>query len=142
VLFGYPVRPGIDRDPDGADGAPPRHPTTAEAAASDFILPDVISDAAVAAFVAAALAADPVRMDWRELHQWRALDGTAVRVPTLLLQARHDPLARDDTHVRLFAELATGDKAWVVIPGGAHAAFLETPRGYFLRQIDTFVHRP
>lgn len=141
VLFGYPVREGIDVDPEGAAGTAPRQPTTAAAAASDFILPDAVSDAVVEAFVAAALAADPVRADWRGLAQWRALDPAAVRVPTLLLEAYHDPLARDDVHQALFAGLATDDKAWVVIPGGAHAAFMERPRSYFLQQIDAFVNR-
>src|SRR5690606_36697688 len=78
---------------------------------------------------------------WRELGQWRALDAAHVRVPVLLLQASHDPLPRDDVHRELFSRLATDDKAWVVIPGGDHAAFLERPRSYFLRLIDAFVNR-
>lgn len=142
ILFGYPVRPGIDRDPDGADGPPPRQATTARAARSDFLTPGAISERAIEAFVEAALAADPVRMDWRALDQWDALDGAAVRVPTLLLEGHQDPLAMDDVHAELFARLNTEDKAWVVIPGGDHAAFLGRPRGYFLRQLDAFMHRP
>jgi len=141
ILFGYPVRPGIDREPDDSDGPPPREPTTAQAARSDFILPGAISERAIEAFVAAALAADPVRADWRRLDQWNALDGAAVRVPALLLEAQHDPLALDDVHAELFARLDTGDKAWVVIPGGDHAAFMERPRGYFLDLMDTFIRR-
>jgi len=141
ILFGYPKRPGIDQDPAGADGPPPRQPTTAAAAAADFILPDAISAAAIEAFVAAALAADPVRVDWRELAAWQQLDGSRVTVPTLLLEGFHDPLALDDEHALLFAALETDDKAWVVIPGGAHAAFLEQPRDYFLQLLDTFMHR-
>lgn len=141
ILFGYPVRPGIDRDPEGADGPPPRQQTTAQAARSDFIVPGAISDQAIEAFVTAALAADPVRADWRRLEQWRALDGAAVRVPTLLLEAEHDPLALDDVHAGLFSRLNTADKAWVVIPGGDHAAFMETPRDYFLDVMETFIRR-
>jgi alpha-beta hydrolase superfamily lysophospholipase len=141
ILFGYPVRPGIDVDPEVAAGPPPRHPTTAEAAISDFIVPGAISDRAVEAFVRAALAADPIRADWRQLEQWRALDSAAVRVPTLLLEAYHDPLALDDVHATLFTRLATDDKAWIVIPGGAHAAFMEAPRAYFLQQMATFIKR-
>jgi alpha-beta hydrolase superfamily lysophospholipase len=141
ILFGYPVRPGIDVEPDGAAGSPPRYPTTAEAAASDFIVPGAISDRAIEAFVAAALAADPVRADWRQLEQWQALDGAAVRVPTLLLEAFHDPLALNYVHANLFIRLDTDDKAWIVIPGGGHAAFMETPRRYFLEQLATFIHR-
>ncbi|MFU8815644.1 MAG: alpha/beta hydrolase [Pseudomonadales bacterium] len=141
VLFGYPVRPGIDVDPPETDGPAPRRPTTAEAAASDFIVPGAISSRGIAAFVAAALAADPVRADWRQLDQWRALDGAAVRVPTLLLEGYHDPLALDDVHATLFSRLDTDDKTWVVIPGGGHAAFMEAPRRYFLEQTATFIFR-
>jgi pimeloyl-ACP methyl ester carboxylesterase len=141
ILFGYPVRPGFDRDPEGVDGEPPRQPTSAQAAASDFIVPGAISRVVIDGFVRAALAADPVRADWRGLEQWRALDGAAVQVPTLLLEGYHDPLALDDVHAELFARLNTDDKAWVVIPGGGHAAFMETPRTYFLRQVDVFLHR-
>lgn len=139
ILFGYPVRPGIDREPEGSEGPPPRRPTTAEAAASDFIVPGAISDRAIEAFVKAALEADPVRADWRELAQWQALDASAVAVPTLLLEGHRDPLALDDVHARLFSALNTDDKAWVVIPGADHAAFMETPRGYFLEQMDAFI---
>jgi pimeloyl-ACP methyl ester carboxylesterase len=141
ILFGYPLRPGIDVDPPEADGPPPRTATSAEAAAADFILSDAISPAAVERFVEAALAADPVRADWRELAQWRLLDPARVTVPVLLIEAYHDPLARDAEHAEFFAGLATNDKAWVLLPDGAHAAFLERPRAYFLSVMDNFMHR-
>jgi len=139
ILFGYPVRPGIDVSPEGAAGDPPRRPTTPAAAAEDFIVPDGISPAAIDAFVHQALAADPVRADWRGLEQWRRLDAAAVTTPTLLIEAAEDPLARDDVHARLFGALDTDDKVWAVIPGGDHAAFLEAPRRYFLSVIGTFL---
>lgn len=141
ILFGYPVRPGVDHEPEDRPEEPPREATTAEAARSDFVVPDAISERAMEAFVAAALTTDPVRADWRRLDQWQALDPAAVSVPTLLLEGHHDPLAQDDVHGRLFLGLDTGDKVWVVIPGGDHAAFLERPRDYFLEQMDTFMHR-
>ncbi|MEZ5559410.1 MAG: alpha/beta fold hydrolase [Pseudomonadales bacterium] len=141
ILFGYPVRPGIATEPEGSDGPPPRVPTTAAAAASDFRIPGSISQRAIESFVAAALAADPVRADWRRLAQWSALDGSRITVPTLLLEGHEDPLALDEVQAALFRSLATDDKAWVVIPGGDHAAFMETPRAYFLRHIGLFLER-
>lgn len=140
LLFGYPVRPGIAVTPDFGE-APPRLPTTAAGAAEDFIVPDSISDAAIAGFVAAALAADPVRADWRELEQWRALAAGEVVTPTLLLEGEFDPLALDDVHARFFAELGTSDKAWVVFPDSDHVAFMETHRDYFLNVMAAFLHR-
>ena len=139
MLFGYPLREDYDVSPAATE--PLRAPTTAEAAASDFILPGTISEAAIDAFVTSALAHDPVRMDWRALEQWGELDGAEVRVPVLLLQAAEDPLALPEVHAELFAALDTRDKTWAVIPGGDHAAFLETPRAYFLSLIESFLFR-
>jgi alpha-beta hydrolase superfamily lysophospholipase len=141
VVFGYPVRPGFDRDPDGVAGEPVGSANTADAAASDFIVPGAISGPAVEAYVAAALAADPVKVDWRGRSQWQLLDAAQVRVPTLLLQAEHDPLALADVHSEFFNRLGTRDKAWAMIPDSGHAAFLERRRGYFLQLLGTFLNR-
>ena len=141
VLLGYPFRPGTRRPVEEPAGDPPRQPTTAEAAASDFITPGSISRRAVDAYVQAALAADPVRTDWTGGHEWNALDPTAVTVPTLVLQGEHDPLSPSEAQAALFTGLGTADKAWVVVPGGDHAAFLETPRPYFLSALASFLLR-
>ena len=141
VLFGYPFRPGMKPPVEEPSGDPPRRPTTAEAAASDFITPGSISAEAVAAYVAVALAADPVRVDWTRGHQWGALDPAEVRVPTLVLHGERDPLAPFEAQAALFQGLGTPDRAWVVIPDGDHAAFLETPRPYFLAVVDAFLRQ-
>ncbi len=141
VLFGYPTDP---------DAKPPKRPepvnparkiNTAEAAASDFITPGSISQEAIEAYVEAALAADPVRVDWRELSQWVELDPAKVNVPVLLMQGELDPLAKTNSHAKLFTRLATSDRQWVVIPGGDHAAFMETPRPLFLHVLSSFIDR-
>ena len=127
--------------PDNDDESPPRAPTSATAAASDFIVPGSISHRAIEAFVEQALAADPVRVDWRRLVQWRELDASRVTVPVLLLQGEFDPLALDEVHTSFFGSLGTRDKSWIVLPGGDHAAFMETPRAYFLASIGNFLYR-
>lgn len=141
VLFGYPTRPGATRATEAPVGEPPMAATTAEAAASDFITPGSISQRAIDAYVAAALEADPVRTDWTAGHEWNELDPGAVTVPTLILQGEHDPLSPSESQALLFEGLETADKAWVVIPGGDHAAFLESPRAYFLATLDAFLGR-
>lgn len=141
ILFGYPIRPGFDRDPDGVAPEPPQQANTAMAAGSDFVVPGAISRPAIDAYVAAALAADPVKVDWQGRAQWQELDATQIRVPTLLLQAEHDPIALNDVHSDFFNRLGTRDKAWIAIPDSGHAAFLERQRGYFLKLVDTFIHR-
>lgn len=139
VLFGYPFRPGVRLAQDEPEGPPPARATTAEAAASDFITPGSISDAAVAAYIEAALAADPVRVDWTGTHEWNALDPAQVRVPTLVMRGEHDPLAPQAAVEALFSGLGTQDRALIVVPGGDHAAFLEKPRLYFLDVLDAFL---
>ncbi|MEM1432759.1 MAG: alpha/beta hydrolase, partial [Pseudomonadota bacterium] len=140
IAFGYPVRPGVAVTPPelAAASVPPARANTAAAAASDFITPGTISKAAQAAFVAQALDADPVRVDWRMLEQWNALDPGRLRIPTLLIQGARDPLALDLEHARLFRGIDHTDKRWVVLPHGDHAAFMESSRTDFLRVIDTF----
>jgi pimeloyl-ACP methyl ester carboxylesterase len=143
VLFGYPFDPDNNRMPEQPDAATPaRTPTTAEAAASDFIAPGVITQKAIAAYVQAALAADPVRTDWRRPHEWNALSPEAVHVPVLLLQAELDPLAKTDAHARFFARLGTFDRQWVVIPKGDHAALLEDTAPRMIAAIRAFLDRP
>ena len=141
VLFGYPAdpdgQPPAQPDPD----VPARKPTTAEAAAEDFIAHGVISRRAIAAYVRAALAADPVKADWRDEDQFKALAPEAVHVPVLLIQAELDPLAKTESHARLFTRLGTADRQWVVIPGGDHAALLEDTAPRLIMAIRAFVDR-
>jgi pimeloyl-ACP methyl ester carboxylesterase len=142
VLFGYPGDPDrkVPEQPD--PDAPARKPTTAEAAAEDFIAPGVISKRAIEAYVQAALAADPVRMDWRRDAEWNELAPEAVHVPVLLLQAELDPLAKTDAQARLFSRLGTVDRQWVVIPRGDHAALIEDTAPRLIAAIRAFLERP
>ena len=142
VLFGYPVDPDGKVTEQAEPETPARTPTTAEAAAEDFIAPGVITRRAVEAYVQAALAADPVRTDWRHQTEWNALSPEAVHVPVLLLQAELDPLAKTEAHARLFTRLGTTDRQWVVVPKGDHAALLEDTAPRLIAAIRAFVDRP
>ena len=141
VFFGYPIDPARRLDFGPAPIEPRRHVNTADAAASDFITPDSISSKAIKAYVEACLAADPIKVDWRKHSQWNELDPGKLNVPVMLIQGEFDPLARTGAQSRLFTQLATSDRQWVVIPGGDHAAFLETPRSLFLHVLGGFVSR-
>lgn len=143
VLFGYPMGPEA-RFPERPSGPadPPATPTTAEAAASDFIIHGSISRRAIDEYVRHALEADPVRVDWRELWGWNELDPAKVLVPTLLLQGEKDPLAPTERQAAFFSRLGTPDRSWVTIAGGDHAAHLETPRPVFIHAMVSFLRRP
>ena len=122
--------------------APPRRPNTAKNAASDFITAGTISQAAIDAYVEAALSADEIRVDWKALAEFDALDPKRVTVPTLLIQAQGDPHAATPAQAALFAGLGTSDRTWITLPNCDHAALLETARPRFLRAIVDFVDRP
>ncbi|MFT5693915.1 MAG: pimeloyl-ACP methyl ester carboxylesterase, partial [Oceanicoccus sp.] len=133
VLFGYPIRPEAPY-PEAASREgemleiPPQKVNTAKNAASDFIVPNSISQTAIDEYVRHALTADPIRADWNQMYEWRQLDATKVNVPVLLLQAEFDPLANTTVHAQVFPKFTNANKQWVVLAGGDHAALLETPR--------------
>ncbi len=142
VLYGYPRRPGQLYPPDPEPPPEPaRKPTTAEGAAEDFISPGTISQAAIDEFVRAALAADPVRMDWRGTDQWNALDPAAVRAPTLVIHGERDPYAPVTSQAELFALLGHPDRTWVILPGCDHAAHLERCGPRFVQEVVALARR-
>lgn len=124
---------------DPPDLQPERRRNTAEAAASDFITPGSISQRAIDAYVAAALAADPVRTDIRNLSDYNALDPSRLGLPVLVIVGELDPIAPQAFQAKLFTRIGSGHKQWVSIPGGDHAAHLERPRELFLDQLLTFL---
>jgi pimeloyl-ACP methyl ester carboxylesterase len=141
VLYGYPRNPTAPvtaEDPP----APLREPTTRERAASDFITPQAISQKVIDAYVAAALQADPVRADWRELAQFNELEPAKVITPTLLIHGERDPLTPIDAQAALFTKLGTADRQWVVLAGADHAALIENSAPAFIAAIVAFVSRP
>lgn len=139
ALYGYWKDPEM-RLPEATDPPdPPRIASDDAAARSDFITPGSISASAVEAFVAAALAADPIRVDVRRLHEFNALAPDSLVVPTLILQGELDPIAPAPIQAALFGRLATAHKSWVVLPGCDHAAHLERCMPRFVRTLSGFV---
>lgn len=139
TLFGFWYDLDTDLPADEPGITLQRLRNTAEAAASDFITPGSISAKAIDAYVMAALTADPVKTDLKGYDQYNALDPAKVAIPTLVIHGEFDPLAPVDLQEKLYTRLGTGHKQWVSVPGGDHAAFLETPRAYFIDELVTFL---
>jgi pimeloyl-ACP methyl ester carboxylesterase len=142
VLYGYPR--GVDSTyaaSPAEEVEAPRAATTAEAAAEDFIVPEAVSRATLRAFVAQALESDPIRVDWRKRDQWAELDAAKINTPTLLMHGEHDPYAPVPRQAAFFARIASPDKQWVVLPGGDHAAHLESTGPQFVNALVSFLGR-
>lgn len=146
VLYGYPRDPRKagrtnPKAPKPSTRSPARRPTTKAAAAEDFRLPKYVHRQTVEAFSEAAVAADPVRMDWRAMYQFGVLDPAKVTVPTLVIHGRHDPYAPPVNQARLIRMIANEDRRWVVVPHGDHAAHLEQAHDYFVDALVGFLTR-
>ena len=141
VLFGFWLDLDADVVKDPSNKSLERRINTPEAAASDFIVPGSISQRAINGYVKAALAADPVRVDWRNEHEFLGIDPSRIDIPVLLIQGEFDPIAPTDLQAKLFTRLKSADKSWVVVSGGDHAAFMEMPRPYFISAFSDFIDR-
>lgn len=139
TLFGYWRDLDVELSADKSDLVPQKKANTAEAAASDFITPGSISARAVDAFVATALKADPIRVDVKSREDYNALDESQIIIPTLVIAGEFDPIAPAKYQTKLLNALGTGHKQYVSVPDGDHAAFLETPRAYFIHELVAFL---
>jgi alpha-beta hydrolase superfamily lysophospholipase len=139
TLFGYWRDDDAETATDAADIRPEKLRNTAEAAASDFITPGSISQEAISRYVEMALDADPVKVDLRKLDQYNALDASRIIVPALIIQGEHDPLGPTEYQAKLYTRIGTSHKQWVTMPGGDHAAFMETPRALFIHSLVNFM---
>ena len=141
TLFGFGLDLDADVVKDPSNKSLERRINASKAAASDFIVQGSISQRAIDGYVEAALAADPVRVDWRNEYEFLSIDPSQIDVPVLLMQGEFDPIAPTTLQTKLFSRLNTADKSWVVVSGGDHAAFMEAPRPYFIRAFSDFIDR-
>jgi alpha-beta hydrolase superfamily lysophospholipase len=141
VLLGFGFDPDDPMRASESPARPPRIRNVADAAAADFITRDAYTQPTVAAFVQAALQADPIKADWRDEHQFGAFRPAQMQAPVLLIHGDRDPEAPLAIETKLFTRFGTPDKAWVVLPGADHAAHLEKSQGQLVRTIVWFIRR-
>ncbi len=140
ILYGYPVDPERRGSIESKSDTPLRRENTADDARSDFITPGAISREAMDAYVDAALAADPVKVDWKDVSEFGRLSPSGVTVPLLLVHGESDPLVSWKVHSKLFTDITSVDRWWVVIAGGDHAVILEHARGKLVKAVADFVN--
>ncbi len=138
VLFGFAFEPGSRFvDLVEPDAKPQRVPNAEAAARSDFISPAVTPPAIIRAFVAQALAADPVMVDLRGDDEFSELDPARVAMPVLVIYGDRDPTLSDTTVHRLTG--AFDDGRVVVLRGADHAAHLENTHEEWVEAVGDFV---
>jgi pimeloyl-ACP methyl ester carboxylesterase len=121
---------------------PLRERTTRALAASDFVTLGAAPQTVIDSYVQHALAADPIRVDWRDEHEFNVTDPRLIRVPTLVIHGVADPLATADEQLKLFSRLGTADRSLVVLPYSDHAAHVEDVQPAWVDAIVTFIERP
>jgi pimeloyl-ACP methyl ester carboxylesterase len=121
---------------------PLRQPTTPASAASDFLTPAAVTQSVIDAYVQQALVSDPVRVDWRDEHEFNALDPAKIVVPTLLIHGVNDPGTSAAKDMKILSRLGTADHTLVVLPQSDHAAHVENSHAAWVEAIVSFLNRP
>lgn len=142
ILFGFIMDPQLQYAELPAPKVPAYEKTTRADALSDFISPQVTSQAVMSAFATQALASDPVRADWIREHEFNALNPARLTVPTMVLHGSRDPGVPFDVAGRFVAKIAAPQRQWTVLPGGDHAAQLEDTHAAFISAVVEFMTRP
>jgi pimeloyl-ACP methyl ester carboxylesterase len=141
VMFGFVFDPDASFGDDSVPARPAREQNTAVSAASDFISPKVTPPAVIKAFVAQALASDPILADVKDDVEFNALDPRHFTLPTLVIYGERDPGIEPADAQKFVARLATADKSLIVLPGADHAAHLENTHDVWISAVDTFLAR-
>lgn len=142
VLFGFTPSPEYNLLPVPSPRVAPRVRNTADAAASDFITPQVTPPAVVRAFVAQALAADPIFAEWKDEHQWSVLRADKLTTPVMIIHGENDPGADAKAAGAFLAEAASHSRSYVVLPLADHCAQLEDTHEAFISAVVEFLTRP
>jgi pimeloyl-ACP methyl ester carboxylesterase len=142
VLFGFTPSPEYHILPVPAPRVAPRVRNTADAAASDFITPQVTPPAVVRAFVAQALAADPIFAEWKDEHQWSVLRADKLTAPVMIIHGENDPGADPKAAGAFLADAGSHSRSYVVLPLADHCAQLEDTHEAFISAVAEFVTRP
>jgi pimeloyl-ACP methyl ester carboxylesterase len=144
ILFGRPAQDTLFPGGPPVGISAPRVANTTAAAKTDFITPGSISRGAMDTYVQAALTADPVHAEWRNLDEFNGLDDARVRVPTLLVIGEFDPFysRQQKRQAERFVGLGTADKEWVILAGSDHAALIERAAPRLVQAIVSFLDRP
>ncbi|WP_146093143.1 alpha/beta fold hydrolase [Xanthomonas sp. CFBP 7912] len=142
VLYGFPDDVDAPAAATPSPARPLREPTTAAAAGEDFITAGAAPARVRDAYVAQALAADPVRTDWRAMEQFAFRPEQVSSLPVLLLRGVDDPIATQADNAHVYARLRSADRSWVTLPHADHVAHVEDSHAAWVDAVVGFLRRP
>jgi len=142
TLFGFTPDVEYKIAPSPVPNVAPRTRNTADGAASDFITPQVTPPAVVKAFVAAALASDPILAEWKNDQEWNELKAERLTVPVMLLHGSNDPGASSAAAGEFLAAVGSPARSYVVLPSADHCAQLEDTHDAWISAVVEFITRP
>ncbi|MFC0155480.1 alpha/beta hydrolase [Xanthomonas dyei] len=142
VLYGFPDDVGAPPTDTPTPTQPLRARTTIAAAGEDFITANAAPPGVRAAYEAQAVAADPVRTDWRAMAQFAFHPEQVTTLPVLLLRGVDDPIATQADNAHLFARLHSEDRSWVTLPHADHVAHVEDTHAAWVETVVGFLRRP
>ena len=122
--------------------------TNTEAAArSDFIEGDLAQHPQYEEDVVAAYAREALKTDPQSPNAFLdiarpILDPLRIVVPTMIIYGERDYAAKDEDLLPFYAQLATHDKQFVILPEGGHALMLEKDHRRFQHEVLSFFDRP
>lgn len=144
TLFGFTpdTEYNIEASPIPPPKPAPKTKNSATAAASDFITPQVTPPAVIKAFVAAALASDPIFAEWKDDHEWNELKAERMFAPIMLIHGSNDPGASSVAAGEFLAAVKSPSRSYVVLPIADHCAQLEDTHEAFVSAVAEFITRP
>ena len=132
----------------GGQPLPQYHVNTEESLRSDFVRGHPVQhhefeEDVVQESVKASLQTDPqspnVFVEWKNLP---ILDPARIAVPTMIIHGENDYAADEEDLLPFYAQLATRDKRYVLLPNGGHLVMLERGHRRFQHEVLSFLDRP
>jgi pimeloyl-ACP methyl ester carboxylesterase len=113
---------------------------TYDGAVEDFTIEGTIPPEPAHIFAEAGLLSDPIKAQWKQLHQFNNCDPGRVHMPTLVVAGDQDPYAPMHVQQELYSNLARGsDRTWSILADADHAVHLLAGRSRFANIVSSFL---
>jgi pimeloyl-ACP methyl ester carboxylesterase len=113
---------------------------TFDSAVEDFTVEGTIPFETARLFAEAGLLSDPLKAQWKHVHQFNNCDPGRIHAPTLVVAGDQDPYAPLHVQAELFSNLGRGsDRTWSIISDADHAVHLLDGRHRFLKIVTNFI---